>query len=197
MIDTGIWRNVGERLWAVRHQVQDEEMFLANYSDGLAEVDLDWMVAEFKASGKIACFLAVPPSVTFHLADIGDDNRVRKMTPAATSDLWINGGFFIFRREIFDYMNEGEELVVEPFQRLIAQRQLVTYRNPGFWACMDTFKEKKMFDDMYARGDMPWMVWDELDVCHRGRARSQMEMANGDRVTLDRSALVPIYNYGD
>ncbi|MCB1441985.1 MAG: glucose-1-phosphate cytidylyltransferase [Methyloceanibacter sp.] len=156
MIDTGIWRNVGERLWAVRHQVQDEEMFLANYSDGLAEVDLDWMVAEFKASGKIACFLAVPPSVTFHLADIGDDNRVRKMTPAATSDLWINGGFFIFRREIFDYMRPGEELVVEPFARLIENDQLLAFKHHGFWRAMDTLRDRQLLEEMVEQGRMPW-----------------------------------------
>jgi len=76
------------------------------------------------------------------------------------ADLWINGGFFAFRKEIFDYMQPGEELVQQPFQRLIAENQLIGYRNPSFWACMDTFKEKKLFDEMYASGNTPWAVWD-------------------------------------
>ena len=196
-VDTGQNSNIGQRLKAVEKHLDGDEMFMANYADGLSDLNLDDYLSYFRHQDKIASFLSVRPSQSFHRVAYDGSGIVQDISPIDDGDFWINGGYFIFRREIFDYMNEGEELVVEPFQRLIAQRQLVTYRNPGFWACMDTFKEKKMFDDMYARGDMPWMVWDELDVCHRGRARSQMEMANGDRVTLDRSALVPIYNHGD
>jgi glucose-1-phosphate cytidylyltransferase len=71
----------------------------------------------------------------------------------------MNGGFFILRKEIFRYMRPGEELVVEPFQRLIPERQLLAYKYDGFWACMDTFKEKQQLEDLYARGDAPWEVW--------------------------------------
>jgi glucose-1-phosphate cytidylyltransferase len=70
MIDTGMWRNIGERLWAVREQVQHEQMFMANYSDGLAAVNLPEMVETFKRSGKVACFLAVRPSFSLHLVDM-------------------------------------------------------------------------------------------------------------------------------
>ena len=73
LLDTGIWRNIGQRLWAVRDHVKNEEMFLANYSDGLTDVDLDHMVETFKKSGKLACFLAVRPPLTYHLADIAED----------------------------------------------------------------------------------------------------------------------------
>jgi glucose-1-phosphate cytidylyltransferase len=156
MIDTGIWRNIGERLWAVRNQVQDEEMFLANYSDGLSDVDLDAMVADFKASGKLACFLAVRPPVTFHLAEIADNKQVSKMTPAVRSDLWINGGFFIFRREIFDYMRPGEELIIEPFARLIEDEQLLAYKHNGFWRSMDTLRDRQLLEEMVEQGRMPW-----------------------------------------
>ncbi len=156
MIDTGIWRNIGERLWAVRHLVRDEEMFLANYSDGLSDVDLDAMVADFKASGKIACFLAVRPAVTFHLADIGRDRKVLGMRAVDRSDIWINGGFFIFRREIFDYMRAGEELVVEPFARLIQEEQLLAYKHTGFWRSMDTLRDRQILEEMVEQGHMPW-----------------------------------------
>lgn len=156
MIDTGIWRNVGERLWAVRHQLQDEEYFLANYSDGLSDVDLDAMTAAFKASGKIGCFLAVRPSVTFHLAEIREDCQVSKLTPAEHSDLWINGGYFIFRREIFDYMRPGEELVIEPFARLIEEEQLLAYKHDGFWRAMDTLRDRQVLEEMVEQGCMPW-----------------------------------------
>ena len=78
----------------------------------------------------------------------------------ARSGNLINGGFFVFRRELFNYINEGEELVEEPFRRLIAERELVTYPYGGFWACMDTFKEKQHLEDLHASGRAPWRVWD-------------------------------------
>jgi glucose-1-phosphate cytidylyltransferase len=109
MIDTGVWRNIGSRLWAVREQVKDEEYFCANYSDGLTDVDLDVMLAKFKASGKVGCFLAVRPPLTYHLADIAADGRVRDFVTSDRSEIWINGGYFIFRKEIFDYMRDGED----------------------------------------------------------------------------------------
>ncbi|HLO78217.1 MAG TPA: sugar phosphate nucleotidyltransferase, partial [Magnetospirillum sp.] len=87
LIDTGIWRNIGERLWAVRDQVQGEDMFLANYSDGLTDVNLDHMVETFRASGKLACFLAVRPQLSYHLADIGPQGSVRGFHTFDRSDL--------------------------------------------------------------------------------------------------------------
>ena len=158
LIDTGIWRNIGERLWAVREQVQGEEMFLANYSDGLTDVDLDDMIAKFKESGKVACFLAVRPPLTFHLADIDETGRVRAMRASDDANIWINGGYFIMRPEIFDYMREGEELVVEPFRRLIEADQLMAYKYTGFWRAMDTLRDRQALEDMVERGNMPWRI---------------------------------------
>jgi glucose-1-phosphate cytidylyltransferase len=156
MIDTGVWRNIGGRLWAVREHVQNEEMFCANYSDGLTDVDLDDMVAKFKASGKIACFLAVRPPLTYHLADIDADGRVRDFITSDQTEIWINGGYFLFRPQIFDYMREGEELVVEPFKRLIAEDQLLAYKHEGFFRSMDTLRDRQILEDMFEKGVMPW-----------------------------------------
>jgi glucose-1-phosphate cytidylyltransferase len=158
MVDTGVWRNIGERLWAVREHVKNEEMFLANYSDGLTDVNLDDMVDVFKRSGKVACFIAIRPPLTFHLADIADDGRVRDIRTSDRSDIWINGGYFILRREIFDYMREGEELVIEPFRRLIEEDQLMAYKYEGFWRAMDTLRDRQVLEDMVEQGKMPWRV---------------------------------------
>lgn len=157
LIDSGIWRNIGERLWSVRDHVGDEEIFLANYSDGLTDVDLDDMVERFRKSGKVACFLATRPPLTYHLADIADDGRVREFRSSARSDIWINGGYFLLRREIFDYMNEGEELVLEPFSRLIEADQLLAYKHDGFWRSMDTLKDRQVLEEMVEQGRMPWL----------------------------------------
>lgn len=157
LIDTGIWRNIGERLWAVRDQVRGEEMFLANYSDGLTDVDLDDMIERFRASDKLACFLAVRPPLTYHLADIDASGRVCEFRSSENCDMWINAGYFIMRREIFDYMREGEELVLEPFARLIADDKLMAYKHEGFWRSMDTLRDWQTLEAMVERGDMPWI----------------------------------------
>lgn len=166
MIDTGIWRNIGQRLWAVREHVAGEEMFLANYSDGLCDVNLDEMTEAFRASGKIACFLAVRPSFSLHLVDMHPSGKVRRIRASQDANLWINGGFFIFRREIFDYMREGDELVEAPFQRLIEADQLMAFRHEGFWRPMDTLKDKQVLEDLVDKGTMPW----RLDAAARAAA---------------------------
>jgi glucose-1-phosphate cytidylyltransferase len=156
LIDTGVWRNIGERLWAVRQHVENEEMFLANYSDGLTDVDLDEMITRFKQSGKVACFLAVPPPMTFHLADIDAAGHVRALRSSDNADIWINGGYFIMRPQIFDYIREGEDLVVGTFRRLIEADQLLAYKYKGFWRAMDTLRDRQVLEDMVERGHMPW-----------------------------------------
>jgi glucose-1-phosphate cytidylyltransferase len=156
LVETGRLSNLGERLWAVRDLVQNEDMFMANYSDGLTDVDLDEVVERFQQSGKVACFLAVRPPLTYHVADLSDDGSVRAMVPARQSEIWVNGGYFIFRPEIFDYMREGEELVVEPFQRLIEADQLMAFRHDGFWQSMDTVRDRALLEDLVAKGCLPW-----------------------------------------
>ena len=103
--------------------------------------------------------LVRPTNQSFHLARVNDDECVSEITSIEQTDLWVNGGFFILRPEIFRHIKDGEELVQEPFIRLTQQQRLLGYRHSGFWCCMDTFKDKKLLDDMYNRGDRPWEVW--------------------------------------
>ena len=158
LIDTGVWRNIGERLVAVKHLVEDEEIFLANYSDGLSDAPLPDMIEAFKKSGKVGCFIAVHPPFTFHLAELDAEGAVRGFRTSEQSDTWINGGYFIFRKEIFDYIREGDELVHEPFKRLIAADALMAYRYEGFWRAMDTMRDRQVLEDMVEKGTMPWRV---------------------------------------
>ena len=156
MIDTGVWRNIGERLFTVRSQVEGEEMFLANYSDALSDVDLPAMIEAFKQSGKVACFVAVRPSFSLHFVDMDSNGQVNALRPTQDANLWVNGGFFVFRSEIFDYLNDGEELVEAPFRRLIEADQLLAFKHEGFWRPMDTLKDKDVLEDMVEQGRMPW-----------------------------------------
>lgn len=157
--DTGLDANIGQRLLAVRHHIEEEEVFLANYGDGLTDAPLDDLVADFMARGKIAAFLAVKPTYSFHVASVGDDDLVQSVSHIKDAGLRVNGGYFIFRREIFDYLRPSEELVEEPFQRLIAAGQLIGYRYDGFWAPMDTLKEMQNLEALYQSGRPPWAVW--------------------------------------
>jgi len=158
LIDTGIWRNIGQRLVAVRHLVKDEEVFLANYSDGLSDVPLEAMIDRFKKSGKIGCFIAVHPPISFHLAEFDGKESVQRLRSSQESDIWINGGYFIFRNQIFDFIKEGEELVLQPFERLIAAGQLMAYKYEGFWRAMDTLRDRQVLEDMVEKGEMPWRL---------------------------------------
>ncbi|MCB0182754.1 MAG: glucose-1-phosphate cytidylyltransferase, partial [Caldilineaceae bacterium] len=162
-VDTGLNSNIGQRLVAVQDYLEDDEVFMANYTDGLADLDLPAYIDHFHQHDRVASFLCVKPSQSFHVVSLHGDGVVHDIRAIDRGDMWINGGFFIFKRSVFDYIEQGEELVLEPFQRLIQANQLVAYRNPNFWACMDTFKEKKLFDDMHGSGNMPWAVWQQRE----------------------------------
>ncbi|HYG98969.1 MAG TPA: glucose-1-phosphate cytidylyltransferase [Terriglobales bacterium] len=157
-VDTGINSNIGQRLAAVRDYIGEDEEFMANYSDGLSDLPMPKYIDHFEKRGNIASFVSVVPTQSFHVLKL-DGERVCEISHIRQSGMRINGGFFLFKRQIFDYIREGEELVEQPFQRLIAANQLYAYNYDGFWACMDTFKDKQMLDDMYAKDDAPWEVW--------------------------------------
>jgi len=158
-VDTGLHSNIGMRLKAVQSYLEGEEMFLANYADGLCDLDLHSYIEDFELGGKLASFISVPPHSSFHMVETESDGTVSKLRAMADADIRVNGGFFVFRNKIFDYINEGEELVIEPFSRLAADRQLVAHRHDGFWECMDTFKDKQLLEDLAEHNDMPWQVW--------------------------------------
>lgn len=157
-VDTGLRANIGQRLLAVQSYLQDEDIFLANYADGLTTMHLPQYLDFFRKSGKVACFICVQPPQTFHVVSAGPDNLVRDIRYVQDTDIRINGGYFAFRKEIFRYIRCGEELIEQPFQRLIREGQLVAFPQKEFW-CMDTFKEYQQLSDMDARGEAPWEVW--------------------------------------
>jgi glucose-1-phosphate cytidylyltransferase len=158
-VDTGLNSNIGQRLAKVRKYVGDDVEFMANYADGLTDLPLDTLYDSFKKSGKTASFLGVKPMASYHVISSNDDGTVTDVRSTALSQSRINGGFFIFKNSIFDHMKDGEELVEQPFRRLIEQRQLHTYSYDGFWACMDTFKERTYLDQVFTKGTAPWEVW--------------------------------------
>jgi len=159
--NTGINSNIGERLKAVEKYLEGEEEFLANYSDGLTDLQLPQQIQHFRQHGKIASFLCVRPKLSYHMVSLqeGNGSLVSGLHAMNNGTLRINGGFFIFKRQIFDYIRSKEELVSEPFQRLIEEKQLVGYPYDGFWESMDTFKDKQRLEALFEGGAAPWEVW--------------------------------------
>jgi glucose-1-phosphate cytidylyltransferase len=158
-VDTGLNASIGERLKAVASYLDGEEVFLANYADVLTDLWLPDFIEAFLGSGKVAGFLAVNSPQSFHIARVAADSTVEEIRPIGEFDHWINGGFFVLNRRIFEYMQAGEDLVAEPFQRLIEKRELIAHRHRGFWRPMDTFKDKQALDDLFEAGMAPWELW--------------------------------------
>jgi glucose-1-phosphate cytidylyltransferase len=169
-VETGANSNIGERLRLVEPHLEGEEMFLANYGDGLSNLELPSMIDAFQCSDAIASLLLVQPTASFDIVKVAPGSAVERISPLTQSDIWINGGFFVLRKEIFHYMKPGEELVRQPFQRLIEKQALLAYKCAGFWQCMDTFKDKQSLEELNQR-EAPWKVWQPAPP----RARSEPE----------------------
>jgi glucose-1-phosphate cytidylyltransferase len=161
LVETGLDASIGERLRAIRNHIGDDEMFLANYSDVLTDVPLNAMIDHVIHQEKTASFLCVRPTYTSHVVTFSSDGTtVAGIQDIRCHDIWINGGYFVFRREVFDYLGPGEDLVEEPFRRLIDDEQLLAYRYEGFWVPMDTFKDRQSIQLLDDQGVRPWAVWE-------------------------------------
>ncbi len=153
--DTGVNATVAERLLAVRQHLAGEPMFLANYGDILSDADLDALTADFRARPETAGLLVVRPQHSFHLVE-AEDGRVSGLRDAKHADMSINGGHYMFRPGIFEVIRPGEELVDEPFARLIGAGQLVAYRHEGFYTSLDTLKDLERLQSLTESGQHPW-----------------------------------------
>jgi glucose-1-phosphate cytidylyltransferase len=159
-VDTGIDSSLGDRLLAVKRYVEGEDTFLVNYSDVLTDMPLPEMISEIENTNKIGMFMVTQPQRSFHVVQLSKKNHnVEEISSLSKSGLWVNGGFFILKNQIFDYLNPGEDLVENALPRLALIDELAAYPYDGTWITMDTFKEKQMLDDRYAKGDTPWEVW--------------------------------------
>jgi glucose-1-phosphate cytidylyltransferase len=159
--DTGVDSNIGQRLKAIEKYLDGEEEFLANYSDGLTDLPLPQQLDHFHKNDKTASFVCVRPNLSYHMVSLqdGQGNLVSGIHSMNDGSFRINGGFFIFKKKIFQYMRDKEELVSEPFQRLAKENQLIGYTYDGYWACMDTFKDKQQLENLLSSGAAPWEVW--------------------------------------
>jgi glucose-1-phosphate cytidylyltransferase len=158
---TGDSSPIGERLRRVRHFVQDDEMFLANYADVLSDAPLDLMIDRVRSTGAAGSMMVVRPQSSFHCVDVDPSGMVSTITPVADLALWENGGYFVLTPEVFEHLPENGDLVEDACRALAKQNRLVAYRHDGFWKPADTFKERAELDAGWAAGVRPWALWQQ------------------------------------
>jgi glucose-1-phosphate cytidylyltransferase len=155
-VDTGLRDSIGQRLKKIEPYLKDDDIFLATYGDGLTSAPLPDMIETLRSSDDVGLFLASHPTYNFHVVTFDGDNHVLTMQDVTTMELWINAGYFVFRRDVFDYIGSDEDLVEEPFRRLIEEGKLAAYPYDGFWAPMDTLKDKHILEALLDAGQAPW-----------------------------------------
>jgi glucose-1-phosphate cytidylyltransferase len=158
-VDTGIETAIGERLRRVRRYLDDDDVFLANYGDVLTDAPMNDIIDKTLASDVVGSLLAVKPQDSFHVVGLDADSKIRGFTAAADMNLRINGGYFVLRNEIFDYLNEGEDLVMDACRRAADVGKMLAIPYDGFWAPMDTLKERNALEIRHQTGNTPWMLW--------------------------------------
>ena len=142
MIDTGVDSCIGQRLLNVKKHLIDEEYFFVTYGDALSDINpLKSLEVLKNKKSLVASVTGINPNSSFHLISACEDGIVNKIRDTATSNTWINGGFMCMKPSVFNYLNPGEELVIEAFDRLIEKNMLHVNKHPGYWYAMDTYKD--------------------------------------------------------
>ena len=162
-VHTGMESPIGERLRRVRSCVEGEEMFLANYADVLTDAPLDVMIERFRASDAVGGLLAVPPQSAFHCVNLGEGDQVASISTLTEMPLWENGGYLMFRPEVFDHLEPDCDLITDVCAPLAKDGRMMAYRHRGFWQPADTIKERTALEAAYQAGTRPWMLWDTPD----------------------------------
>jgi glucose-1-phosphate cytidylyltransferase len=156
---TGLDTNTGGRVKRVQHHIGSDDLFCVTYGDGLADMDLSALLAFHRRHGKLATLTAVHPRSSFGILKLDDRNAVTEFEEKPVMKEWINGGFFVFNRAVFDYLDEDCVLEREPLERLARERQLIAYPHTGFWKCMDTYKDNVELNQLWEAGQADWKVW--------------------------------------
>ena len=161
--------------------MEGEEIFLANYTDGLTDLHLPALIDHFDKRDSVASFLSARPNLSFHIVSASKEGRVEKIQEMTHANLRINSGYFAFRKSIFKYIRAGEELVREPFQRLIQEKRLLAYEYDGFFQAMDTFKDRQQLENLLGSGLAPWELWKAPSLDSRSAATNVLGSRKGKR----------------
>jgi glucose-1-phosphate cytidylyltransferase len=158
LAETGFSTQTGGRLYKVRDYL-NEDNFLCTYGDGLADINIKELVDFHTSHKKIATVTAVRAASRFGALSISDDLGVNEFSEKPKTEQWINGGFFIFSRKVFEYLNHDSILEKDPLENLAKEGQLMAYRHDGFWQPMDTYRETQELNTMWQQECAPWKNW--------------------------------------
>jgi glucose-1-phosphate cytidylyltransferase len=158
-VDTGLETHTGGRIKRLAPHLGGGT-FMLTWSDGLSDLDLRALYAFHRAHGKLATVTAVHPPSRFGQLTLDGDRVAEFAEKPPRSDEWINGAFFVLEPEVIDYIDgDGTAWEREPLERLARDGQLMAFRHPTFWQCMDTLYERRLLDDLWQSGQAPWKVW--------------------------------------
>ena len=158
-IDTGTQTPTGGRIKLLQPRLTGEETFCATYADGLADIDLDALLAFHAGHASLASMTVVRPELQFGVAELDGEDLVSGFREKPRSEHWVNGGFFCFRPGVLEHIGEDSVLEREPLRTLAAAGELRAYRHTGFWECMDTYKDAVALNDLWTSGRAAWRVW--------------------------------------
>ncbi len=156
---TGTDTEKGERLRMARRYLQDEPDFMATYGDGLSDIDIRGLADFHRSHGKIATVTAVRVNSQWGHLELDGGGLVTGLIEKPPLDGWVNGGFFVFKREVLDYLDPNDTLESNCLPRLAADGQLMAYRHEGFWTAMDTYKDNLALNQLWDSGVAPWRTW--------------------------------------
>lgn len=158
LIDTGLNTLTGGRIARLKEHVGNET-FMVTYGDGVSDINISELVKFHKSHGKLATFTAVRPPSRFGVIEFDGNQALSFKEKPQTQDGWINGGFFVFEPHVFDYLNDGDETILErsPLERLAEEGQLMGYKHDGFWQCMDTLRDKTYLNKIWNDNQAPWV----------------------------------------
>jgi len=157
LVDTGLKTLTGGRIKRIEKFI-DTETFMVTYGDGLANIKIDALFAFHQGHGKLATLTATRPQSRYGILELTAGNQVKQFREKVQTE-WINGGFFVFNRRVFDYLDPDSILESEPMEKLAAEKQLMAFRHEGFWIGMDTYREYEMLNQMWDTDNSPWKVW--------------------------------------
>lgn len=155
IVDTGAATDTGGRIWNLRHMLG--ETFMATYADGLSDVPLNDLLTFHRNSGALGTITCVPLRSQYGTVSMDDSGRITDFREKPVLyEYWINAGFFVMDRAIFDHWS-GDNLERDVFPRLLPDRGLASFRHHGFFKSMDTYKDQQEMEALFASGQLPWL----------------------------------------
>lgn len=161
LVNTGLHTLTAGRVLRIRDYIGKDEEFFLTYGDGVSDVDIPALLKFHHEHGKAVTITTTQPSGRFGALKINEQNQVMGFKEKARTDsAWVNAGFMVLNRTVFDYLGDGSEMLeASPFERMVAEKQMAAYSHTGFWSPMDTVHDRAYLEGLWSEGKAPWKIW--------------------------------------